>query len=291
MKKHAKNLFRILGYNVEKIKKQKSDLDLYIKIFGKESVEKRRFYNIGGGIFNHPAWTVIDFVTDWYRKNEANTGNNIHFDLMSLKPLPIDSESAEIVFTSHTVEHITDEAAQNMFDESFRILKKNGIFRVTTPNIDLAYRAYKENDKEYFYWYKTDVPTKINGIEVHKSRKESSIAQLFLFSFAATVSIIVHDKTAEKIDDQQLTKIFSEMKFEKAMDYIVAKCPVNLQKKYPGFHMNWWNKDKMFRVLKKAGFKTVYLSAHRQSYSPVLRNQLYFDNTKPAVSLYVEAKK
>lgn len=39
-----------------------------------------------------------------------------------------------------------------MFNEAHRILKPNGYLRVTTPNIDLGYRAYKENDRYFFYW-------------------------------------------------------------------------------------------------------------------------------------------
>jgi len=47
-----------------------------------------------------------------------------------VKELPIENDSAEVVYSSHTVEHITDEAAQKMFNESYRILKKGGILRI-----------------------------------------------------------------------------------------------------------------------------------------------------------------
>ena len=41
-----------------------------------------------------------------------------------LEPLPIADSSAEVVYTlAHTVEHINNEAAQNMFNEAYRILK------------------------------------------------------------------------------------------------------------------------------------------------------------------------
>lgn len=81
------------------------------------------------------------------------------------------------------------------------------------------------------------------------------------------------------------------MDYEKALNYIKDKCILEIQKKYSVDHINWWNKDKLFRMLQEAGFEEVYLSGYGQSLSPVLRNTSYFDNTCPYLSLYVEAKK
>ncbi len=81
------------------------------------------------------------------------------------------------------------------------------------------------------------------------------------------------------------------MGYEQALNYCTSKCPIDIQKKYPGHHCNWWNKDKMFRMLKKAGFKNIFLSGYGQSFSPVLRNTQLFDKTHPKISLYVEAIK
>jgi hypothetical protein len=44
-------------------------------------------------------------------------------------------------------------------------------------------------------------------------------------------------------------------------------------------------------MLKNAGFENIYLSGYGQSFSPVLRNIYFFDNTHPKVSLNVEAFK
>jgi|SRR5688572_27276549 len=146
MKRVIKKVIRSFGYDITPLKKPvkkpstKPDHDAY-KIYPKASLDKKLFYNIGAGDFSHPYWTNVDFKSDWYKANEETSLSGIHFDLMSLQPLPIDSNSAELVYSSHTVEHITDAAAQNMFNEAYRILKKNGIIRITTPNINLEYRA------------------------------------------------------------------------------------------------------------------------------------------------------
>ena len=141
MKKLIQKLFNSVGFTLRKTPFRFSDLDQYLKIYGEESVQKKSFYNIGAGSFNHPAWTNIDKISEWYSTNNKNTFEVINFDLFSMDPLPIADKFAEIVYTSHTIEHIHDDAAQHIFEESFRILKDGGIFRITTPNIDLALLA------------------------------------------------------------------------------------------------------------------------------------------------------
>jgi len=93
---------------------------MYISIYGKDDVRNKRFYNIGAGLFRHPAWTNIDFYSDHYKDNPID----INYDLLEKKPLPLPDSSANIVYSSHTIEHITNDAAQNMFNEAHRILKK-----------------------------------------------------------------------------------------------------------------------------------------------------------------------
>ena len=56
----------------------------------------------------------------------------------------------------------------------------------------------------------------------------------------------------------------------------------------PGDHVSRWNPEKLIAALGEAGFKA-YRSGFGQSACPVLRNTRYFDNTHPAMSLYIEA--
>lgn len=292
MKKLVKDLISALGYEVHKTLKADNvaeDLDISVyQAYPADSIQNRRFYNIGAGTFSHPCWTNIDFESEWYGNNTAG----ISYDLFSLKPLPIASESAEVVYTSHSVEHINNEAAQNMFDESYRILKPGGYFRVTTPNIDLEYRAYKENDRRYYYWIDTySIRKNWERAKYNKPLNEASIEQIFLTHFASSASTLHSDGAPVRIDDAELRQLFGQMDLEKALDYCCSKCPVEIQNKYPGNHMNWWNFNKARAMLEKAGFTKIYLSAYGQSYCPALRDVRFFDNTHPPISLYVEAIK
>ncbi len=290
MKQQLLKLIRSFGYDVKKI--SKPDLTIYKQHYNKDSIDNRRFYNIGAGSFYHPYWTNIDFYSDWYSHNDKTSLSGIHHDLMSLKELPIDNNVAEAVYSSHTVEHITDEAAQKMFNEAYRILKKGGILRVTTPNIDLEYRAFKDNDRSYFYWIDNYSRKKeIKRINISKPMNEASIEQIFLYHFAANVSELHGDGAEERISDNTLRSLFSEMSFNNALNYCTSRCDLKIQSKYPGNHINWWNQEKMTKMFQEAGFTKIYRSGYGQSFSPVMRDVDLFDSTHPKISLYMEAIK
>jgi predicted SAM-dependent methyltransferase len=76
------------------------------------------------------------------------------------QPLPFADESADYVFCSHGVEHVTAPQAFRFFQECFRILKRGGVMRICVPSIsrvathlDQAYinftvhRGYSDGDK------------------------------------------------------------------------------------------------------------------------------------------------
>ncbi len=118
------DVFNKMGYSI--MKKDTNDLKFYYKLFGKDVVKNKKFFNIGAGAFRHPAWTNINYDSDWYYLDKNNI--DINFDLMSLKKMPIKNDSAVIIYTSHTIEHITNESAQNTFNEAYRILREGGVF-------------------------------------------------------------------------------------------------------------------------------------------------------------------
>lgn len=285
MKTMIRKLINAIGYDINRI--PKDEMDLYYKLYGMESVKNRRFYNIGAESFRHPAWTNVDYKSNWQKKSIG-----IMWDLMSLAPIPLEDNCAEIVYSSHMVEHITDPVAQNIFNESYRILKKGGIFRVTTPNINLYFRAYKENDRYFFYWIDhCSIPKNYKRVKLNKPLNKASIQQIFLEEFATSASTLYEDGAPKRITDDKLDRVFQEMEYEDALNYCISKCSIAVQKRYPEHHINWWNKNKMFRMLEIAGFENINLSGYGQSFSPVLRNIWKFDNTNPKISLYVEAIK
>lgn len=290
LKRQLLKLAKQLGYSIKKI--PKTDLSIYEKHYSPDTLNNKRFYNIGAGSFYHQYWTNIDYYSPWYENNDKASLSGIHHDLMTLKDLPIESDTAEAVYSSHTVEHISDAAAQKMFDESFRILKKGGVLRVTTPNIELEYRAYKDNDRNYFYWIDNYSKKKeIDRIIITKPMNQASIEQIFLYHFAGNVSELHGDGAKVRVSDEQLRNLFAQNSFEDALNYCSTRCDLEIQSKYPGNHVNWWSQDKMTRMFKAAGFKIIYRSGYGQSFSPLMRDLTLFDNTHPKISIYMEAIK
>lgn len=287
MIKIVKKVLAHFGYRIER-DFLIEDIDKYIELYGHESVKNKRFYNIcvgtcfgfGGGI-NHPCWTNIDIDRSW--KNDKDFPNSkecdpvkdIAHDLLSMKPIPVESSSAELVHSRFTVDRLTDDAAQYFMKEVYRILKTRGIFRLVSTDLDLDFRAYQNNDKKYYFWLSD----------------RNSIEQLFLYHVVNQVSTLYPDKSTRKVTDDELKQLLKNMNYEKVMNYCTSLCSIEIQKENRYDHFNWWNQKKYERMLKNAGFKTFYRSAPEQSVSPVLRNSSYFDNKHIKVMMYMEAIK
>lgn len=262
------------GYRVTRI--NRTDSILY-KSFPADSLQQRRFYNIGAGTFSHPYWTNIDFASPWYSKGQYH--RFIEYNLMELAPLAIEDNTAELVYSSHTIEHVSDDAVRNMLREAHRILKPGGYIRLTTPDMALAYDAYKRGDRQA-----------IHGILKEPFSPHISIHQIFLRRFATQLTQIGEDtRGGKKCSDAEIMQVFSEYPMEQALDYFSQQCEYDPN--YAQYHMNWWTEAKLINFLKDAGFADCYRSGYGQSKSPPFRNSTFFDNTHPGISLYTEATK
>ena len=282
------NRLRKIGFEVRRVGPV-DDSRLYRGYYNESSLRDKRFYNIGAGLFYHQYWTNVDLASDWYSLNQQH--EFLNFKLESLERLPVEDGCAEIVYSSHTIEHITDAAARNMFDESYRILKRGGVIRLTTPNIDIEYAAYMSGDRDYFYWideYSTP------GRYEHVYRiplSDASIQQIFLSHFASQVSELHPNDSTIKFSDEEIDEIFLTMDCEDALNYFTSRCSLEIHRKFAGNHINWWNEAKLSRMLRDAGFTEIRKSGYGQSYAPPLRSIEYFDSTHPKLSLYMEAVK
>ncbi|MDD4858991.1 MAG: methyltransferase domain-containing protein [Dehalococcoidales bacterium] len=284
-KRLVQKSFNALGYNITRLPGAapvKHDLSLYRRLYSGDSIKNRRFYNIGAGAFAHEAWTNVD-----HRSERYDFKMEIDWDLLALVPVAIASDTAEVVYSSHTIEHITDAAAQNLFNESYRILKKGGYLRLTTPDADLYCRAYMEKDPYFFYERQISPDPK-----AWKPSGFWSIQQAFLYEFASSLSTMyIYGQSPVRLDEAEVDQIFREMKLEDALSYCTSKCLLEIQKQHPSDHINWWNYGKLCAMLKAAGFAKIYRSGYGQSHCPVLRDTSLFDSTHPKISIYVEAVK
>lgn len=258
----------------------------YRDLYSEDALANRRFYNVGAGLFSHPYWTNVDYPSEHYAGVQAKQSFIPH-DLMSLAPLTIDTGSAEAIYTSHTVEHVKDQAVAKLFSEAYRVLKPGGFIRVTTgPDADTDYAAMTRGDHKWFYWDE-DVSQAGWQRDYLRPPVEVSLKQRWLFDFASAASENCRHPAKKKFSDREIDEVLSSMPFDAALDTFANA--VDFQPEHPGLHVSWWSHDKAIRMLQEAGFKTVYRSGHGQSHCPILRNTWYFDNTHPQISLYVEA--
>ncbi len=279
----------------------KNDTELYFQLYNEDSVKNRRFYNICvgghggfGGYFYHPFWTNIDIeapiLLDGWKRFDPH--RDIKHDLLDMTPLPLESNSAEIIQSQYTIEHLDNEAAHYFLKEAYRALKPEGIFKVVTPNIELGYRAYLNGDKTYYKWVDIKSSQRHQSVYGHKiPLNKASFEQVALDFFAANVSTIHSEDNPHKITDEEYKHVMNTMKMEDALDYCTKKCSVEIQRKYRSNHINWWNHEKLISALKAAGFTKIQIMAPGQSSSPVMRNPKYFDNQGSSVALFIEAIK
>lgn len=59
-----------------------------------------------------------------------------------IKGLPVSDNSCDGLYSSHTLEHISLEDFRIALRNSYRILKKEGIFRCVVPDLELMARSY-----------------------------------------------------------------------------------------------------------------------------------------------------
>lgn len=226
--------------------------------------------NIGGGNFIRRGWKVLDNpmpIGSYYDYN--NIFIDYCFDLTSGKMLPFSNDEVSLFYSSHTFEHIPQEYCQDIFDDIFRSLKKGGAVRFTMPDFDLVYDSFKNKNIKIFEMYPHD-------------HLEESFLRFFATYFIGNIS-------AEELRDN-----FERMSKEEFADFYTQKIPRFDQSLHPENHINWWNYDKLKKMLGKSGFSEVYRSCEQGSRFEEMRggkDYSGFDATHPEISLFVEAIK
>ena len=243
-----------------------------------DRTETPRYVNIGAGNFYHPLWHNLDMPNDYYAGQQKDKLHISH-DLTSSQHLPFADQTLHVAYTSHVVEHLSNDDVAHLFAEVYRCLRPGGVFRITCPDMDLEYDAYLRRDNSFWKWP--------NAYKVFNS----SVEQCFLDHFATILTLSHPEKGCRKFSDQEVGSLFADMGKVGAFEYLINQIPGNLRSRYPADHVNWFNFEKLLTMLGDAGFAKVYESKYGQSKSPLLRNLALFDSTCPELSLYVECVK
>ena len=60
------------------------------------------------------------------------------------KRLPFQSDTADVIYSSHTLEHLYLEEAKRLLTECFRVLRPGGILRIVVPCLRVAVQEYMD---------------------------------------------------------------------------------------------------------------------------------------------------
>lgn len=135
--------------------------------------------NLGSGLFVAPEWCNIDcsfnlliarmpaFVMKRFYRLSGSSAyysteeyvsilKNNFFIFHDLKyGIPLKDESVTYIYSSHFLEHLSKEDCYSLLSEAYRVLKREGIIRISVPDLGYALELYpkypeKMLDKYFF---------------------------------------------------------------------------------------------------------------------------------------------
>lgn len=69
-----------------------------------------------------------------------------------LKSFPWETESVDVIYSSHTLEHFTREDGYRFLKECHRVLKQGGIIRIVIPDLKASINSYLEGKTRSDYF-------------------------------------------------------------------------------------------------------------------------------------------
>lgn len=105
--------------------------------------------NLGCGSDIREGWVNIDEFANTFcgDKKTISQNNLIKYDCRN--GLPIQDNTVDIIYSSHFFEHLIPNEAFKLYKDSFRVLKKDGIFRIVLPDITKIIKAIFKDDDDY----------------------------------------------------------------------------------------------------------------------------------------------
>ena len=237
--------------------------------------------NVGGGLFFRPRWKVLDYVSPLYPFNRRFIEYDVN--LCGENTFPLADDSVSIFYSAHTLEHIPQEYCPHILREIHRCLKPGGAVRLNMPDYDRMRHAVETGDRSYF----------ASHLSAGLTIEEAVVEQI------ATERI-------RNVDADKIHRDYETMSAAEFADHYTSTASREVQKEMGGYHINWFNEEKLAAMLREAGFVEVYRSQPQGSRFTELTGKggvlaigdilevqrwLGIDTTIPVKSLYMEAVK
>ena len=94
---------------------------------------------------------LFGFVPKWFCEfvSVARQKNIRYCD--ASKRLPFKDSTVDLIYSCHMLEHLDIDESEKFFNESYRVLKRNGIMRIVVPDFHKLIEQYKkDNDVKKF---------------------------------------------------------------------------------------------------------------------------------------------
>lgn len=239
-----------------------------------------KYLNIGGGKFVRDDWRVLDYYTDWYDYSEIFIDYNVNLE--DCMEFPIDDNEFSLVFSSHTLEYLSDDAVKNTLSEIHRILQPGGIVRLNVPDVNIFKQKYENEQKQWFINKRNrNQPDNLFSPEFH-------MEEYFISTFASQLTNTRdHHTNQHCVDFSDARNDYielSEIEFYQKYSNMIKD---EWQNKNPGSHRNWFNYERLSHLLSDAGFNNI--SQKRCQVSTVLEFTNKEFNKRPYMSIFVEA--
>ena len=217
---------------------------------------KNRYLNVGGATKGSRArgWEVLDLTGTKYHHPSACI--NYDVDLRKDEKWPIRDNTFKLIYSGHTLEHISPTSLDHVLDEIFRVMIPGGMFRVQVPDNEL-------------YW-KHAV-----GGNLEEAQR-----------------LIVNVATALEKDTKTLVNVIRDVNSMNMKEFCDKYSSLARQVENPshGGHLNWFVWNKLEGVLSAHGFTDIRRGEQNDSEAPEMRGRA-FDRLIPKLSLYAECKK
>jgi len=97
-------------------------------------------YALGARLVKLP---IVGFFVKKFKLFKSDWDDRIFLHNLE-KPLPWPNNSVDVIYTSHTLEHMTKESGSRLLKECFRVLKPKGVLRVIVPDLKSFLQDYSE---------------------------------------------------------------------------------------------------------------------------------------------------
>ena len=128
--------------------------------------QKNLKLNLGCGSLIKPSWVNIDMYIPGYVRSVLKAHpDTVLINYNICKPLPIDNESCDYIYSSHFFEHLESKKGIAVMRECYLKLKPGGVLRIVLPNFRLVFESYLRGETALWDLVEERVEPMLPGIQ------------------------------------------------------------------------------------------------------------------------------